>query len=250
MSLDHSAPRRSFLAALALSILVPALWAQVVPSVTSLGFSRNPPGIWPSVTSPGFGQNTPFFTQPFFTQPCCINPFFAINVNQPFFHHHGRHHFSPFVGVALPIYSTPYYYPPGIVEPVDDTIEENYGRGPRFLDRRGFNRDSVAYEQQYDERLQRLERQIEEVAANSKLQPPVPAAPEVAAAEQPTTVLVFRDGHAMKVKNYAIVGDMLYIFSTDRRRKVALSDLDLIATEKQNDDRGVDFRLPGHQSAN
>jgi hypothetical protein len=36
----------------------------------------------------------------------------------------------------------------------------------------------------------------------------------------------------------------LWIFAPQRTEKVALSDLDLPATTKENDDRGVDFRLP------
>ena len=57
-------------------------------------------------------------------------------------------------------------------------------------------------------------------------------------------------GHKIEVKNYAIVGETVYDFTTERRRRIALTDLDLTATQKQNDDRGVDFRLPAHVSSN
>ena len=40
------------------------------------------------------------------------------------------------------------------------------------------------------------------------------------------------------------MGEMLYDLSPGHRRKIALADLDLAATVKQNDDRGIDFRLP------
>ncbi len=233
---------------LAFLILVQPLPAQVkingVPaSVTSFGFGGHPgpQGVPASVTSLGFGQVRHF--SPFFNEPnCCINPLFPRNPGRRFFD--GGHH--RFRG-GLPIYLTPYYYPPVVVEPVDDTMESNYGPGPTIFDRRGSERTSLAYERDYDDRLSRLEKQMDEVEAKPK--GPV-RAEETPAREQPATVLVFRDGHSAEVKNYAIVGDTLFDFSTDRRKKIVLADLDLAATQKQNEDRGVDFRLPGHSSGN
>ena len=58
------------------------------------------------------------------------------------------------------------------------------------------------------------------------------------------TLLVFKDGHQIEVGNYAIVGHTLYDMSPGHPRKVALADLDMDATEKQNDQRGVTFQLP------
>jgi hypothetical protein len=52
------------------------------------------------------------------------------------------------------------------------------------------------------------------------------------------------------VMNYAIVGTTLYDLSEARTKKVALAELDLPATVKQNDDRGVEFRLPAGVRAN
>ena len=62
--------------------------------------------------------------------------------------------------------------------------------------------------------------------------------------DQPRTVLVFKDGHQLEVENYAIVGSTLYDLTEGRRHKIPLSDLDLDATTKQNDERGVDFQVP------
>jgi len=67
---------------------------------------------------------------------------------------------------------------------------------------------------------------------------PVAAAPEP---EQPATVLIYRDGHQAEVRNYAIVGQTLWIFSEERAQKVPLAQLDLDATRKINDARGVEF---------
>jgi hypothetical protein len=77
------------------------------------------------------------------------------------------------------------------------------------------------------------------------------AAPDAAPLEppepvvvQPSTVLVFKDGHRSEVVNYAIVGDTLFDFSGDRTHKIAIADLDLAATQKANDASGVEFKLP------
>ncbi len=64
------------------------------------------------------------------------------------------------------------------------------------------------------------------------------------------TVLVFKDGHQSEVENYAIFGQTLFDLTPGHRRKIALADLDLVATEKQNDDRGVTFQLPPGTQAN
>jgi hypothetical protein len=61
---------------------------------------------------------------------------------------------------------------------------------------------------------------------------------------QPASLLVFRDGHQLEVQNYAIVGDTLFDFTPGHARKVPLSQLDLNATVKANDDRGLDFAVP------
>ncbi len=57
------------------------------------------------------------------------------------------------------------------------------------------------------------------------------------------TVLVFRNGKQQEVNSYAIMGDALYVFDQGRK-KIALADLDIPATVKANEDRGVEFSLP------
>jgi hypothetical protein len=61
---------------------------------------------------------------------------------------------------------------------------------------------------------------------------------------QPSTVLIFRDGHRSEILNYAVVGDTLFDLGADRTHRILLADLDLPATRKANDDRGVDFQVP------
>jgi hypothetical protein len=57
------------------------------------------------------------------------------------------------------------------------------------------------------------------------------------------SVLVFRDGHRQEVTNYAIMGDNVYVFDKVHK-KIALADLDVPATIKANDDRGLEFKVP------
>jgi hypothetical protein len=47
------------------------------------------------------------------------------------------------------------------------------------------------------------------------------------------------------VQNYAIVGQTLWSFAPQHTQKIPLADLDLPATSKANDERGVDFHVPG-----
>ena len=86
-------------------------------------------------------------------------------------------------------------------------------------------------------------RQEQEARAYAPPQPapaPVPAKPEPAI----FTVLVFQDRHREEIENYAVVGHTLWVFNQDRARKIPLAQLDLPATSKANDDRGVDFAIP------
>ncbi|MFZ0480864.1 MAG: hypothetical protein WAL71_17115, partial [Terriglobales bacterium] len=71
--------------------------------------------------------------------------------------------------------------------------------------------------------------------------PEEPPEPVVA---QPSTILVYKDGHRVGVLNYAIVGDALFDFVEEHARKIPLSELDLAATAKANDALGVEFKLP------
>ena len=78
-------------------------------------------------------------------------------------------------------------------------------------------------------------------AATATAAPPVAVEPDEAT---PTTVLVFHDGHRIEARNYAIVGQSLWIYTADDSKKVPLADLDVAATKTANSDRGVVFQLP------
>ena len=202
----------------------------VPPSVTSFGFGGRPGfhGVPPSVTSLNFG-NVPF-SHP---RPGRI----AV-------HHRFRNGFLPFFngGYYIP-YAYDYDYPGYTFADtgVDDSMEENYQGGPTIFDRRGPGIGDYARARSDDD--YRAELNAEQQKA------PQPAGQEPVA-EQPSTVLIFKDGHELEVKNYAIVGGTLYDLSDGRARKVELAQLDLPATVKHNDDRGVSFQLPAGTKLN
>jgi hypothetical protein len=67
---------------------------------------------------------------------------------------------------------------------------------------------------------------------------------EERAAVVPATALVFRDQHVEEIRNYAIAGGTLWVLNEQAAKKIPLAQLDLAATVKMNDDRGVDFQVP------
>jgi hypothetical protein len=219
-------------------------------SVTSIGFGGHydrPPGVRASVTS--LGPNG--FNDPHKQFNCCINPLFPVNRNPQQFgihHHHRRNSFFPLGGAVYAVPYTPVY----ILDPgEDDSMEEPaaapqpaYPAGPTIFDRRASGESSQALEAAYADRL----RQESSATAAAPAAAPAEPAPAAPAAEPPQdgpqTLLVFKDGHQLEINNYAIVGATLYDMTPGHRSRVALAELDLDATVKQNNDRGVDFKLP------
>jgi hypothetical protein len=107
--------------------------------------------------------------------------------------------------------------------------------GPTIFDRRGSGQPARPY--MADDKPPHRSQQDAEAA------PSAPPAPDPVA-DQPQTVLIFKDGHQVEVQNYAVVGNMLYDLTPGHHRKIAIADLDLTATAKQNDDLGISFQVP------
>jgi hypothetical protein len=113
----------------------------------------------------------------------------------------------------------------------DDADDAEYQGGPTIFDRRGSGPGSYV--------------------------PPSYEGPAHAQAQEgpsepqriPST-LIFKDGHELEIENYAVVGQTLYDLTPGDSRKIALEDLDLRATQKQNDARGVTFELPSSAQVN
>jgi hypothetical protein len=119
----------------------------------------------------------------------------------------------------------------------NDADDADYQGGPTIFDRRGSGAESYVPP-------------VSDRQAGSQPQNPTPATYADLDPPQPPTSLVFKDGHQVEVANYAIVSQTLYDLTPGHHRKIALADLDLPATEKQNDDRGVTFQLPPTAQAN
>ena len=222
----------------------------VPTSVTSTGFGGHfdrAPGIPPSVTSlgpKGYNDRTHLFVGSGFPPS---NP--AQLPHHP--HHPGQ---SSHGGGYYPVYTPVYildpsqaYSPELSNAPMNDAggPAENQPAGPTIIDRRASDQSSQAVEAEFAKRSLAEPRQASPEPA------PVAAQPQAAPVQdQPQTVLIFKDGHQLEVRNYAIIGSMLYDLTPGRRNKVALSDLDLRATARENDTRGVDFQLPAGPDSN
>jgi hypothetical protein len=57
-------------------------------------------------------------------------------------------------------------------------------------------------------------------------------------------VLVFLDKRIQEIKNYAVMNETLVVFDGTRSKRIPLADVDLAATMKLNDERGLDFQIP------
>jgi hypothetical protein len=158
------------------------------------------------------------------------------------FHHH-HHNGSPFFSGGA-VYAVPYYgYYDSGEDVADSAPDEQYNGGPTVFDRRGPGTAPPA-SAPYADSARSDNTHIESPSA------PAPQAEAAPAPDQPQTVLVFKDGHQLEVANYAIVGNTLFDLTGGRRHKIALSELDLTATAKRNDERGIDFQIPAGSEAN
>ncbi len=208
----------------------------VPASVTSFGFGGNisaAPGVPASVTSLG---PTGFNFVPSINGGCCFNTFFpgqqfSSLPNDQFrsrlnFRDLNRlHHFGP---IFTPSYVVAYPFPVAVPYAAEDDDEsQDYASDTSMFERR---RGYRHYQREKDDAF----------ASAPEPREASPSATEEVAA-QPATLLIFKDGHQIEVENYAIVGETLFEFSNGLTHKIQLAELDLPATQKANDDRGVEF---------
>ncbi len=237
-----------------MSLAIPA-WAQIrgaPASVTSMAPGRSfTPGPPASVTSLGPNGYSGGCSGPFIPSAmgCTSIDFTGSPYYPPTWtgnKRHKRHH----NGGAYPLYGGygyAYAYP--VAVPVEaEAEEEPEAPAPTIFENRptsAYVTDGSRYGAHYlDSREQQK-----------------PAAPPADMADENTAgtasavdvipvVLVYRDGHQQEVRNYAIVGQTLYDLGTFVAHKIPLADLNLQATIKANEDRGVEFSVPASVKVN
>jgi len=148
-------------------------------------------------------------------------------------------------GYGYPWYGAGYYNPwLGDWWDSDSSYDQDYNNNLSIANQ--MNEQSLAQQQMW--RQEEADGDQDAYAPRNYSPQPAPATQRPAADPPspiiPPTVLVFRDQHQQEIQNYAIVGQTLWNFGSQRTQKIPLADLDLAATEKANDDRGVTFRLP------
>lgn len=166
-------------------------------------------------------------------------PHFGTGFNRPFRspyypHHYRFYSYYPYGGYG---YAYPYYGYPGYYDDYDsgsyyDSAGADYG-------------GDAEYAQEEQARIDQLEDEVNRLRQEREARRPVATSQAASTSDlHSVTQLVFRDKHSQEVQNYAIVGQTFWIFDQQRTTRVPLSDLDIPATVKANDARGVDFELP------
>ena len=235
-------------AVLALALMAPAAVAQIKgapASITSIGMGGKSftPGVPASINSLGPGGFSTCTNSALIPSALgCTNPAFTPTLNfttgtvlfgQRFNIHNGnghRHGRGGSGGVVYYPYAVPvpYGYAQGTGEMVvDQEAAEPDPPAPTIFERR----PAESYTQR------------SAVAANQYTPAAAPAQSD-SAHEAIPVVLVYKDGHEQEVRNYAIVGKTLYDLGAFVAHKIPLADLNLPATMKANEDRGVEFNLP------
>lgn len=151
-----------------------------------------------------------------------------LRIGNPYYHPRtlaGRRAYYPYAGYY------PYGYYGWYADPLYDTDDQDsYAdayRSVPYRDDSGVQRDL----DQLNGKVDRLQGDLE---ARNRPKPEM----------EPATALVFRDQHVEEVRNYAIAGGTLWVLNEQAAKKIPLAQLDLPATVKMNDERGVDFQVP------
>jgi hypothetical protein len=191
------------------------------------------------------------FTRPSFSTRASRGPFLHDGFRGPFFRTYGYGYnncwgYACRGGYAYPWwgYYDPYWYDPNWLYDSDSSYDDSYNQS--VAQAAEMNRENLEEQQ--------MLRQEQADGDQDIYMQPHHNVPNAASGDEkkgapvlPSTVLVFRDQHKEEIENYAIVGQTLYNFEPQHTEKIALSTLDLAATAKANDDRGMKFSLPTAQ---
>lgn len=221
-------------------VVVNGMWSQTRPRFDghrAFGFGNF--GRFPAVCTPFAGC----FRPAVFGVPFSGTRFFGHHRNGTFFGANlgfgtGFPVSGGFAGFGV---GMPYYFDQAGVDQ-DEYTQAQLADRQRMLDEVNFERRRAAeLERQYAE-LQAAQETSEQATQQQSSQ----SAPSRSAsgAQPMPAVLVFRDGRQMQVENYVITPNRLFTLGPDQRRTIQLSELDLEATVKANQDRGVSFSVP------
>ena len=203
-------------------------------SVTSVTPAHPNPGIPASVTSP---------------RPALPGQVNFRAFGQPEFHHHLRDHNRI---VTVPV-AVPVYYPYAYDNPADypndmqtqagaQPVVETEPPAPTIFENRPGYRVPPVQASEPAPKDYGSQAAANQTVSNASAAPAHDFAPPE---PEPTTILIFRDGHQLEIGNYAIVGNTLYNLTGNyKAHKILLADLDLDATAKINEERGYEFRVP------
>jgi len=107
----------------------------------------------------------------------------------------------------------------------------------------GYTQDNYAANEATQGEIQQLQSEVNQLQSQQANRSPGPELQEF----HTDTVLVYKNGRRQEVQNYAIVGTTLWIMNENKATKVPLSDLNLAATRRDNENRGIDFFVPSTQ---
>ena len=136
-----------------------------------------------------------------------------------------------------------------------EQMNEDNLREQQMLEQEQRDGDQDAYQNAYDQGYQDAQAQGQDRYNQQYANVRPPLDPErmqaAAGSHEPAansfmrkTVLIFRDQHKQEVDNYAIVGETLWDFAPQQTVKIPLSELDIPATVKANQEHGVTFSVP------
>ena len=174
----------------------------------------------------------------------------------PYYRHY---HYYPYVypyAYSPYVYAYPYYgvsyYDPGSYSYYSYADSNAYAAQQQ--QNQQLNAQIYNLNQQVDDLRQQNDDLRDYVQRTDKYsRPPVPKPPdrtipqslsEPVQREAPLTILVFRDGRRVETRNYAIVGNTVWVLSEQRSEKIPLAQLDLDKTQQENEQRGVEFTAP------
>ena len=241
-SRDYNSAMRRWLTVAALGAVFVAapLWAQRRGGMSG-GFgghtgiaARGPVG---GMRGPAMGFHRPGFAagaRPGFRTGFARGPFFGNRFGNRF-----HHRFRPWWG-----WNSPWAWGWGYPWAYGDYGWDNSGSYaqqyyPQEENGNQYSRPDGELEEQQAE-IDRLNNEVDRLREerSAQRQPPSPA-------EKPQpTELVFRDRRTEEIQNYAISGQTLWVLTEQHARKIPLSEIDIAATQKVNEERGVEFAIP------